>query len=291
MYSNLSLHQTLRSFLKRSQNDYPSLSNEEITHAQRVLTTALDILSDFSTSMATTSTSEVIQTFLKRMNVLDRLITPMDVQSNADSDAVAALLKVVAEMERGSTTVHAQYVVPMLLTHADFPLPTPTEDVQTQKQVHLSTLRAASSSDVEADTVLLVQLRQSKFPGRYTPPSIPLPTVFLENSFSARSSKKHMTDVARYVLQDGILRARKRIVLTSVQSPKEQSRGVLRPSALLDSLTALSIIPSERKTYCKKKTMDSFETHVPDIIDLPWVSYSQIYEYTACPYRYYLSRV
>ncbi|EQC33191.1 hypothetical protein SDRG_09175 [Saprolegnia diclina VS20] len=242
------------------------------------------------------SCAELLHLYLTESGALEPLLHPTNDDDVARSEALAAFLDIVLDVQRLNESPYVPFVVPYLTQlretgrlQAPSSLTMVLDDALNDHRVLVASQRSAwrLPPHVQVDTLVLLQWHDKAFPGR-KPRGIGagiLPAQLLEaQAGSTVSSRDAYVATCRQRLASLLLRATSSVLISHAAD------------------TSISRLLAPWASY-EVATTDAAPSHVsptslpPVLVDdaaslpLHHLSFSQIDEYMRCPHRYYLARV
>ncbi|DBA01916.1 TPA: hypothetical protein N0F65_005105 [Lagenidium giganteum] len=278
----------------------------------------LQLFQELQSNVHQRPVQEVIQVFLQRTGSLESLLDPVSPMHEEESVSLADFLREVEAAQRivGSplTAFVAPYLTKLRETRVNAPF---TAASSMDPHLHLNSpgvmvlpLKRQLIHSVEARCLILMSMRDSKFPGRMKRLTLPLPMELLNIDKPVQNRAEHVRR-CEHTAFHALTRAKEDVVLsyfsyavpsstrTDNRKPETISRvfapvwdvDTAAPAAGNESnlnvvQTASGGSPQDPSTG---QLMPSKEQRVDIAID--HLSYSQINEFARCPHKYYLSRV
>lgn len=215
------------------------------------------------------------------------LTEPTTISDEHDSVCAAQLLNLVQEIERSFPNYSTSQVIQVLASQHWHSLKT---DSISDARVDILKYRSDFHGNVY-DHLLIMNMRDTAIPGRFVRPAFPLP-LNITTSKIAHNRAEHI-EHSRLVLSERICNAKDSVVFTCA----EKQLGLKKDAKLCPFLPKSPPIVSSPPPLGNKQPQETnelervFQQSPDPTIASPWLSFSQIYEYNTCPYRYYLSRV
>ncbi|TMW67351.1 hypothetical protein Poli38472_012467 [Pythium oligandrum] len=312
------LLEVLQTIVDTNGNLLAATSEAEVasnTQAVERIRQFLDLLSECREACHIKTVQELVQLFLERTNFLSRVLDPDSSKDARDSIALADFLREIETAQRIVESPHVPFVVPYLLQlqSARFSVTEDADSEDVDNGVVVLPLSRYSLDKLdheelgECKLLVLMAMRDSKFPGRMKRITWPLPTSLLQTPLPIQTRPQFLLENERLVYETIVRTTPERLVLSyalaasSVPSKKpEKLSCVLSPlwnhAESLDQPANLESTPSaasppSTSAPSKKSPVATPASTMLSPYEPSHLSYSQMSEYQRCPQRYYLSRV
>uniref|UniRef100_H3HCF8 PD-(D/E)XK endonuclease-like domain-containing protein n=1 Tax=Phytophthora ramorum TaxID=164328 RepID=H3HCF8_PHYRM len=275
--------QSLGTSLQQKENERQELPQAVSSQLETGLETAasfVKVIKRLQAECHNLSAIEIVQSFLEETGRLESLRSPNSPEQERASLVLADFLQELETAQNIVESAQVTFVAPYLLQLRETNLTssaardevspeatgtgpkTTTEEagirVLPLTAYSLESLAASVSNkeEVSKHVLVLMSMRDSKFPGRMKRLTLPLPYDLLSEPFPVQTRTEHLGECEQLAYGALTLGVYDEVVLSFAE------------------LAATSASKLKKTSY-----------------DPPHLSYSQISEYLGCPHRYYLSRV